>query len=109
MSQFTPGPWKACQDGGCSCGTIFGADGNTTVGRAYGEDDLEHADQVPTREMHKANIRLIAAAPDLLTAAQKVSDLSDQIYVQMSDNEARIMQVAWRELDAAIAKATGKT
>lgn len=76
--QHTPGPWSACQKGDCSCGTIFGSDGNTTVGRAYGEGDLDLADQVPTGKMQAANARLFASAPGMLADLQAIAESGPQ-------------------------------
>lgn len=56
-----------------------------------------------------ANARLIAAAPDLLEALQRLSQISDEIWVQMSDDESRAMREAWDQADAAIAKAEGRS
>ncbi|WP_160006909.1 hypothetical protein [Rhizobium sp. 18055] len=54
-----------------------------------------------------ANARLIAAAPDLLDSLQHLSNIYEQIWVQMSDGEMAIVRGAWEVADAAIAKATG--
>lgn len=67
-AKHTPGPWKACLNGECECGYVFGDGGDVYVARALGPGDEE--DPRPTREMQKANARLIAAAPDLLAAAE---------------------------------------
>ena len=47
------------------------------------------------------------AWPDLLKAIQELSQISDGIYVKMSDGEFALMREAWTKVTAAIAKATG--
>lgn len=54
-----------------------------------------------------ADANLIAAAPELLAAAKHLSELSDQIYVEMSGAENRLMREAWEAMDAALSKAGG--
>lgn len=47
-------------------------------------------------------------APDLLAACQKLSSLAGEIYVNLTDGENDLLRAAFSEIDAAIAKATGK-
>ena len=113
----TPGPWKACKNGHCSCGQIWGPDGNTSVARACGIKELTafEADKVPCMEMQKANARLIAAAPALLEALIKLSNevhgslpLAEFDLRQMIGNSNyNILMQRAEEARAAIAKATG--
>ena len=82
---YTPGPWEAC---GC---TIYS--GETRIGQTW---DADH-DGLPTPEM-EANARLIAAAPDLLTALEGLLADWERVHGPVpADHETR----------AAIAKARG--
>lgn len=68
-------------------------DGERGIAQVWKHDKaLEHA-------------RLMAAAPELLEALQRLSKLADAIYVKMSDGEMTAMREAWVFADAAIAKA----
>ncbi|WP_029002797.1 hypothetical protein [Azorhizobium doebereinerae] len=49
----------------------------------------------------------IAAAPDLLAAAEHLSTVYDGIWVKISDGEAALLKEAWARMEAAIAKARG--
>lgn len=82
----TPGPWKRCGEkrGGCKCGHVWDATGNVHVASATHvdmcrPDDLESLElSVQSIDEAKANARLIAAAPDLLSALQSlVADIRD--------------------------------
>jgi len=67
MNKHTPGPWKIAEgiDGHGNI-TIFSlSDAEKTPATVYGD----------TIEQQDANAKLIAAAPDLLEACQKMSDL----------------------------------
>ena len=91
--KHTPGPWSV-QDGD----RVFGY----STGKPYSHCLHEGIGYKTERE---ANARLIAAAPDLLTALQDIVDA----YQKHFD----AMPVAWQTYDniarAAIAKATGET
>lgn len=108
--QYTPGPWAVgpygsdleIQGGGIQLARV-----RTT--RA-GVDELAEPRAVPIPEAG-ANARLIAAAPDLLAAAQTIlADLHARIDRAMEEG-GRAVPVfnGTAELAAAIAKATGTT
>ena len=84
MSKHTPGPWIA--DGA----QIFTSDTNVAQANGYRID----------RETVAANARLIAAAPELLEALQKIAGNTYDEWTNGAD-AARIAR-------AAIAKATGE-
>jgi len=101
MAEHTKGPWKAdnlakvrCEaDGG------YGLVAEAHGGRYYGSipatvDDLE---------ISHANARLIAAAPDLLAAAQY---LREHLALFCGPDDAIANEIL-RIADAAIARATG--
>lgn len=78
--QHTPGPWRACKDGRCSCGYIFGDNGEVYVAQAIHESNVDQMgcpDPHPTRECGDANLRLIAAAPDMLAALIRLVKYDD--------------------------------
>lgn len=50
---------------------------------------------------------MIAAAPDLVAAAEQLSAVYDQVWIKISDGESALLKEAWTSMDAAIAKAKG--
>src|SRR5262245_34183140 len=104
--KHTPGPW-----------TVTPPPQPIGVGEGYDvrgrPNETDHWRGLVTRVMYhapnsEANARLIAAAPDMLAAASRLSKLADSVLVDnMSDDDARLLREAWAEMDAAIAKATG--
>jgi hypothetical protein len=88
MAKHTPGPWFLDDDG-----RIFDTpDRGQLVAEVATADPAE-----PPAEEDVANARLIAAAPDLLAALEKVVAISDRKHD------------AWDEARAAIAKAEGRS
>lgn len=110
--RHTPGPWRACRNGDCTCGSVWSIPGDFPVCTVQGEPVAvvhQHMADAPdliyqsiTPEMKAANGRLIAAAPDLLGALRAIvnSDMA-----MREEDEGRVSP----ELEAAraaIAKAT---
>ena len=97
MSGHTPGPWVVRERGlGYGVETQMG----TTVATCW-RFNRGIADATPS--MEEANARLIAAAPDLLEALERLVELgfSDRLY---SDEE----DVAWENVEKVIQKARGE-
>jgi hypothetical protein len=110
----TPGPWRACKAGECQCGMIWSTPTDSAIVTAYGEKEYGSAEFVIASAHSKwgdnsdmvygvvpeadreANACLIAAAPDLLAAAEWALETIDGNYHELSV-----------ELEAAIAKAKG--
>jgi len=108
-AKFTPGPWYPYKNsaGGWEVMTLRDADFMSGehrghIGYAHGASICmgigDHTES-RTRGNEEANARLIASAPDLLAAAQKMMDYADSDYVPNH---------AFDILHAAIAKATGE-
>lgn len=69
---FTPGPWRVCRDGDCTCGFVWSACGEIHVASVHGPESLGqdyYGSDVATLDA-PANARLIASAPDLLEALE---------------------------------------
>lgn len=100
MSKHTPGPWKAEPSG---YGSVISKDGKSMV--AVWPEGLGG----PTFP-HEANARLIAAAPDMLSALSAAVESGMVPVSSMKDGGAskysRQVEVA-DQIRAAIAKATG--
>ena len=76
-TKFTPGPWKECRNGDCTCGHVWSIPGDFPVCTvqvprepiAVAHENMADAPDIIyqsiTPEMCAANARLIAAAPDL--------------------------------------------
>ena len=97
----TPGPWKAWeyppyQFDPRETWTISDSDGN----------DICTAEDMSSAEEAGANARLIAAAPELLVAAQNA--VHALRYLCNNTSTTLTMQSAFNQLQDAIAKATGE-
>lgn len=130
LDEATPGPWKSCNDGKCSCGQVWSLPGDHPVASAtktpWGDKWYEAAptadDQTavdvkfheygsfPESQFH-ANARLIALAPDLarrVIAAEKLAKAARTIldnYGFCSDGNDSYREVQTdhiTELDMAI-------
>jgi len=81
-TKFTPGPWEICKDGACPCKQIWSIPGDFPVATGNGvhigavhqhmadAPDLIYASL--SDETRKANAALIAAAPDLYAALERI-------------------------------------
>ncbi len=99
MSKHTPGPWKVIRDGNdLSVRSANSRDTGkiTHLDIAENIGGLRPGPDFTDRSEAKANARLIAAAPDLLEALQRL--------VKAVDPES----TGWDEAVDAIAKATGE-
>lgn len=123
-SAHTPGPWTVCGDGKCSCKTIHCGDfpiAQVTHG-PWGDDypairlvgtcslDMKaeaYMEQFAYGEVSeplaRANARLIAATPDLASAAQQAWGALSWIIAY--DSEDKTLARAIAALEAAIEKA----
>lgn len=80
MGEWTPGPWDAghlCDDATrCNCRYIFGGQYMGALGEIYvdnGKGSIsEGANDCPPIDEAKANLQLIAAAPDLVEALKGI-------------------------------------
>ncbi len=103
--KHTPGPWKAL---GLlyPFGWVIKYDKKGKESIAYIQAyDIEGDTPEPYgkwSEESKANHDLVLAAPDLLTASIALKDVLNR------PSAARTRAEAWRDLDKAIAKATGE-
>ena len=89
MSAHTPGPWKECRSGACTCGQVWSIPGDFPVctvqfPRAPVAVAHEHMADAPniiyqsiTPEMCFHNARLIAAAPDMLALLKELIGVGD--------------------------------
>lgn len=109
-TQHTPGPWS---EYGCVIMSgLPNAGGRAEYGSRYiGNTAPECPDDMPNRE-DLANARLIAAAPDMLDALEKIeSDLTALLCERVLDStlpEFYTVRDARNAAREAIAKATGQ-
>lgn len=96
MSAFkgTPGPWALTESTECEYVMVVGANGSGLF--------CENVDHPGARE----DARLIAAAPELLEALQKVDEQLGDVECE-SSADARAVERCHETIRAAIAKATG--
>jgi len=106
-TKHTPGPWKVEEYNSATLRGaigIFSADSTIPIVHSPMGESLAEAD---------ANARLIAAAPELLAAAEKASALIKHLIKVCQNNgltgdSAEDVQCDWlQHINAAIAKATG--
>lgn len=104
MSKYTPGPWKIQREilNSPQPEYIYGGPESTHV-CDFRELNPNLLDEV--LEQQQANARLIAAAPDLLTACTQAVDAASVDILTLT-NPAKFQARIVRYLEAAIAKAT---
>ena len=107
MSDFTPGPWllRTTPTSAGLCHIVSAADWRGAF--IYG-DGLRKGidDALPKAQELAANARLIAAAPELLEALQRIEE-----YWNQDQNETAMADACWHAINtarAAIARATGE-
>lgn len=99
MNKHTPGPWTIADDNGTDIGIIARkrGRGGQMVAMVTVDEDVPQDD-----DERLANARLIAAAPDLLSACKRAVHLYDH------DDATSVLEwVNSPEFRAAIAKAEG--
>lgn len=104
MSKPTPGPWIVhddfdlwdVRDDGAPGIPLFRADRG--LSRSWGRKI--------TRDELCANARLIAAAPELLSALEGLADAAAAVILEPTADSAMALNVATRQARAAIALAT---
>lgn len=124
--QWTPGPWRACHEGECKCGQVWTADHPvaTVIRGEWGDEyptivvEGPSLERVARATMERisygsvpedqatANARLIAAAPDLLSALEAIMGYAYQ-GARISDVDTN-EQPEFVKARAAIAKAKGE-
>ena len=95
MSKHTPGPWRwwACKETESAS--------NDYIQIAAG---LKHVAQIKIASITEHDMRLIAAAPELLDALKLMRDA----FLDTEGSHGTLEQTATDAADAAIAKATGE-
>lgn len=124
----TPGPWQACGDSKCPCRQVWSMPGdcpvftgrpdcNVLVGMAHhkwGDGPNNVYGEIPAAEL-EANARLIAAAPELLEAAESLERVIVELYPGHAEPEPghkEEFSAVWAAVTSAreaIAKAKGGT
>jgi hypothetical protein len=108
--RFTPGPWEACNDRGWRIWSDR-AVGSTPVATVAWPDNTHRITSSECKAEAEANARLIAAAPELLEAAETVlAGLNERIdEAAASGGESVPVFAGIADLHAALAKALGTT
>lgn len=96
MEKFTKGPWTYGQSKGGSW-RVFGPSGWEVVRAMSGKGDFK-----PSMAERTANANLIAAAPELFEALNRIVKLNDQM---PPDHPARLSHGEYVQAIAALAKA----
>ena len=104
-SKHTPGPWEAGD------GVILCADPDMAIGSVFpcDRDKSAHGTGFTYGEVTKANARLIAAAPELLEAAQRSAAALRSGGIAPSATSDNPLEWLLHQTEAAIAKATGES
>jgi hypothetical protein len=107
-ARHTPGPWSIGDENNACCDVLLGTEHNLTC--SMDRRDNNTFAEVISREEMLANAHLIAAAPDLLEACQKLVDWDEREKDHAIGFMERIFLCAeaFELMNAAIAKATGE-
>lgn len=100
LNYHTPGPWAICEHDHAN---VIWADNGVICDVFHANEDDEMTASVESREESEANARLIAAAPQLLAALQKIAEMDGDGSWNTSEFHA-LCSIA----KAAITKATGR-
>ena len=112
MSKHTPGPWSvphfADENSTCACSYVY-----SDSQRGFGAiATVQFGGEHESYETAKANANLIAAAPDLLDALEKVLAMGITFHSAIEENidyDGIVDFEAWgKEARAAIAKSRGE-
>ena len=107
MSAHTPGPWKASRRYADTI--VIEGDGGYRHIVGVGADEITESGGEEMSAEQEANARLIAAAPELLAALERLTDVTQWLDVSFaSEDEEAEAEEALGVAQAAIAKARGK-
>jgi hypothetical protein len=134
-TKWTPGPWKQCKNGECTCGIVWSIPGDFPVCAIGGGSIFKCHAQFPVAVAHThmadapdliyaslpaeqavANANLMAAAPDLYAALDFVKFIEEKgydeknAYVDLEDDDECICLTfrQFREIMLARRKARGE-
>lgn len=96
----TPGPWKILETEGCETDSLYSVWPANGFSAELGDESIHEICCLDEYPEAKANVRLIAAAPDLLEALEAVFDW----YESGGDLGGRILR---EMVESAIHKAKG--
>lgn len=98
MSKHTPGPWSMCLSRSNAAFLVRDTENRLVCDMSWHSSSRQH---YPLRDESAANARLIAAAPDLLSAL-------NAMLTHMGMDEDEWNKPTFDQARAAIAKATGE-
>ena len=101
MSGFTPGPWRTDPDLGHE--QVLGPNGIIVADCSI----VALHKNGPTPERNRANARLVAAAPELLSHLENLADRFVRCVIH-SGSDPEMAEEAVRDARAAIAKTRGR-
>lgn len=118
-AKHTPGPWSVphfARAHGCGCRYVFAGEYLGGIAEVYvdnGKMPSGGGNDCPSVDEATANARLIAAAPDLLSALRELLALGEQESIEDGELEEAIedgeLEEAKAAARAAIAKARGES
>jgi hypothetical protein len=79
-TKHSPAPWRACHNGDCSCGQVWSTTADSCVAHTLSASDNEFGEACKVADKSdefKANMRLIAAAPELLESVMNLVGMFD--------------------------------
>lgn len=103
----SPAPWRACHEGNCHCGQVWSTTADSCVAHTLSasDNDLGGACKVADKSVEfYANMRLIAAAPELLESVQNLLGMFDNPKYNRRFNsmQAEAIQLARKAVHKAI-------
>lgn len=105
-------PWHACNDGGCQCGLVWGGtkENQIVVAAALNESNRDFTGGTGVMcnsDEFYANMRLVAAAPELLESVQNLVGMFDNPAGKRRQNsmQKEALELARKAINKAV---TGK-
>lgn len=110
-AKFTPSPWNVVACSGWSADKDTSSWSGWSQIESFGRTiclPVESSDDVSDEEEYKANIGLIAAAPDMYCLLERLKSECEMFYSEFGEPSDPDYEAAFTEAEKLLAKARGK-